>query len=297
MKHIKKYEGFSINTDSRKNDNFEPNDPVLDIIRDRLIDLSDDYQCSINKRRSLISVKIEKLPIYDNIPRVRFCISDILDDIIPLISHMDSEYNLSVGLLYGISYMNVTKIINKTYIQQLEDIKYSKIYGIKLSFFKRWVPKVFENSFFNLFESITNTQLLNLKTDIGYILLDVEDVSNLWRLAKFDIKVIPRDSMGFHKRLPSGELESSDELNEKASIKINIGISETIGSFPLPFKPSEIKDILFRVIEHIETVTKISKISWNWTDRMGNHGSDKWPERNFIGQELICKSFEIYIEI
>ena len=148
MKHIKKYEGFSINTDSGKNDNFEPNDPVLDIIRDRLIDLSDDYQCSINKRRSLISVKIEKLPIYDNIPpRVRFCISDILDDIIPLISHMDSEYNLSVGLLYGISYMNVTKIINMTYIQQLEDIKYSKIYGIQLSFFKRLVPKVFETSF------------------------------------------------------------------------------------------------------------------------------------------------------
>jgi hypothetical protein len=147
MKHIKKYEGFSINTDSERTYNFEPNDPVLDIIRDRLIDLSDDYQCSINKRRSFISVKIEKLPIYDNKPRVRFCISDILDDIIPLISHMDSEYNLSVGLLYGISYMNVTKIIDKTYIQQLEDIKYSKIYGIQLSFFKRWVPKVFENSF------------------------------------------------------------------------------------------------------------------------------------------------------
>jgi hypothetical protein len=150
---------------------------------------------------------------------------------------------------------------------------------------------------YNIFESITNTQLLNIKTDIEDILLDVEDVSNLWRLAKFDIKVIPRDSMGFHKRLPSGELEPSDELNEKASIKINIDISENRYSFPLPFKPSEIKDILFRVIEHIETINKISKISWNWTDRMGNHGSDKWPERNFIGQELICKSFEIYIEI
>lgn len=148
---------------------------------------------------------------------------------------------------------------------------------------------------YNLFESITNNQLLNLKTDIGYILLDVEDVSNLWRLAKFDIKVIPRDSMGFNKRLPSEKLESSDELNEKASIKINISISDSV--YQLPFKPSEIKDILFRVIEHIETVTKISKISWNWTDRMGNHGSDKWPERNFVGQELICKSFEIYIEV
>lgn len=148
---------------------------------------------------------------------------------------------------------------------------------------------------YNLFESITNTQLLNLKTDIEDILLDVEDVSNLWRLAKFDIKVIPRDSMGFNKRLPSEKLESSDELNEKASIKINISISDSV--YQLPFKPSEVKDILFRVIEHIETVTKISKISWNWTDRMGNHGSDKWPERNFVGQELICKSFEIYIEV
>lgn len=133
---------------------------VIDIIKDRLVDLDDDgfdisVMCSEhvdplsnNPSTKQIRVMIERPTTVSGLdmPTTKsyyFSIKEVLDDIVSLASHINNEYNLSIDVCYSTKYLGISKSFGESYINALKNMGDVRVLGIELTFHQRKIPKSF----------------------------------------------------------------------------------------------------------------------------------------------------------
>lgn len=160
MKHLKRYnESFQVYGDKTiDGTNDESISEIVDIIKDRLIDLSDDgYSIDVYVRNVIqtgsgpysvfptgkkeISVRIEKPPYGLVSKGTYFYVRDILDSIESLISNMSSNFNVSIDACYSTRYVKIPRKFGDTYIDAIRTMGDSYVNGIDLTFHQRKSPK------------------------------------------------------------------------------------------------------------------------------------------------------------
>jgi len=159
MKYLKSYkifESFQVHDPTSILQTDDSSNEVVDIIKDRLIDLSDDgynmdiYLRSIKYPNSgpsvnysfkptglkEISVRIEKHDF------TYFYIRDVLDYINSLASHINSNYNISIDVCHSQKYIDVPRRFGDTYLDVIRTMDKSYVKGVELTFHQRKSPKV-----------------------------------------------------------------------------------------------------------------------------------------------------------
>ena len=176
MKYLKTYnESFEI---SNLEHCYKDHGDVIDIIKDRLIELDDrgfDIGVSCSNKvnvKSNIHSKVICVRIKGHKSPNRFFIHEILSDILPLISHLNNEYSLGVKLCHDTRYHDMVKIIGKTHIEQLENMKYQPVAGIELDFYKRKEDRVNETI---IVPNELEGRIKEISDNISDICLDISD--------------------------------------------------------------------------------------------------------------------------
>jgi hypothetical protein len=159
MKYLKPYkifESFEVHDPTSILQTDDNSNEIIDIIKDRLIDLSDDgydmniYLRSIKYPNSGPSINYSFKPtglkeISVRIERHNFAwfyIRDILDYINSLASHMNSNYNISIDVCYSMKYIDVPRKVGDSYLDVIRTMGDSYVEGVELTFHQRKSPKV-----------------------------------------------------------------------------------------------------------------------------------------------------------
>ena len=175
---LRSYESFSSDSDAWQI--YKPSynvEEFEDIIKGRLIEIDDNgFDINVSYNYKSITVRIEK-------PQKRFLLSEILEDVMSLISHMNSGWGLSVGVKFDPNngYNNIIKLnygYVEGYIDQLKYLSTNYVNGIMLEFHQRtnryWrIKNSTEGELDKSNESINPYE--DIKSDIEDILRDVED--------------------------------------------------------------------------------------------------------------------------
>lgn len=140
---IKSYESFSSDSDLWYSNQHKPDynlEECEDIIKDRLVELDDNgLNVKVKYNYNSISIRIEK-------PQRRFLVKEALEDVISLISHMSTEWDLEVSIKFdpNNSYNKINKIMKlnygydgEGYVDQLRYLSTNYVNGIELNFHKK----------------------------------------------------------------------------------------------------------------------------------------------------------------